>query len=202
MTPSRRAVFTLDALLLLLYLLLVAPRLTGLPTHELLGITLLVPLLAHVLLSWTWIRRATKGVIGGASVRSRVNYALNWILFALVTVEVVSGLVISQVALPVLGIATIDDRSWRALHNGTLNWFHLAVGLHIAMNWKWIVTTMRRAWWKLRPATGEETPLLLRSARTAWRSVSIASAAAAVGGAAWWWLGPPSLARRWLRVRL
>ena len=139
--------FWLDALLLLAFLLLLSPRMTGLALHEWLGVVFGIPVLVHLMLSWSWISTATRRVLTSADRRARVNYVLNTTLFVLTTIEIVSGLVISQVALPVLGIAAIDDRSWRALHNLTLNWTLLAAGLHVAMNWAWIVAAFRRHEW-------------------------------------------------------
>ena len=92
----------------------------------------------------SWISASTARFATQARGRARVNYILNWLLFVLVVIEVTSGVAISAVALPALGVRTINDRSWRALHNMTLNWTLLAVGLHIAMNWRPIVVGVRR----------------------------------------------------------
>jgi len=61
-----------------------------------------------------------------------------------VITELVSGFIISQVALPGLGIKTINDRSWRSVHNQTLNLTMLFIGLHIAINWGWIVSVFKK----------------------------------------------------------
>jgi hypothetical protein len=99
----------------------------------------------HLLQSWTWIASNTAGLVGRATWRTRVNYALNIILFTLLVLVLTSGIAISAVALPALGVRTIDDRSWRALHNLTLNWLVLMVGFHVAMNWRPLVAGVRRA---------------------------------------------------------
>jgi Domain of unknown function (DUF4405) len=140
----RMVIICLDTFLLLLFIFLLSPRMTGLPMHEVLGILLFLPILLHLLLAWSWIKQTTKRLLKNASRRTRFNYFLNTTLFVLVMIELVSGLAISRVALPFIGINTIDDRSWRALHNLTLNWTRLFVGLHIAVNWKWIVTAFTR----------------------------------------------------------
>ena len=134
----------IDLILLGVLLLLYAPRLTGLPVHEWVGLALAVPLVVHLLLSWKWIAATTRRVIARRDARARVNYLLNGILFVLIGVEVTSGIVISQVALPVLGVRTINDRAWRALHNLTLNYTLLALGLHVAMNWRPLLVALRR----------------------------------------------------------
>ncbi len=115
--PSLRT-FTicLDSLLLLLFISLLSPRMTGLPIHEILGLALFVPIVLHLLLAWPWIRQTSKRIFLNASKRARFNYFLNAGLFVLMVIEIVSGMVISQVALPFLGIKTIEDRAWRSIH--------------------------------------------------------------------------------------
>lgn len=132
-TPTTR--FVIDLALLGLILLMLSPRATGLPVHEWLGLALGIPVLMHLLLSWTWISRATLVVPFRSGWRHRINYILNSLLFALIVTEIVSGVAISVVALPSLGIPTIEDRAWRALHNRLLNVLVLLVGIHLAMNW-------------------------------------------------------------------
>ena len=142
---SRRAYLTyaLDLALFVALLLLFSPRLTGLPIHEWLGLALGVPLLCHLLLSWQWIAKATTSALNGGTLRTRINSILNAILFTLIVLEIVSGTMISAVAIPRFGVATVDDRSWRALHNHALNWTLLALGLHVAMNWAPLLIALR-----------------------------------------------------------
>ena len=142
---SRKAVeIYIDVSLLLALLLLFSPRLTGLALHEWLGLALALPLVVHLLLSWRWIRTATLRLAQGSGARARINYILNWILFVLIVIEVASGFAISEVAVPTIGIPTVNDRAWRALHNQTLNLTLLVIGLHIAMNWTLLAKGVRR----------------------------------------------------------
>jgi len=139
-----------DILLLAMLLLLFSPRMTGLSIHEWLGISLGGVLIVHLLLSWSWISSTTRRVVSAPNRRTRINYVLNCLLFVLIIVEVTSGFEISQVSLPSLGIQTIDDRSWRALHNQTLNWAMLVLGFHLAMNWRPLFNGVRRYVWRPR----------------------------------------------------
>lgn len=144
LTVSSNFVPYLDALLLILFLLLLSPRLTGLSWHEIFGLLFVVPVIIHLLLARPWIINSLKRMFTPKDMRGRVNLVLNILLFILVFIEIISGLVISQVAMPYLGFTMINDRSWRALHNQTLNFTHLVLGFHIAMNWDWIVAVYRR----------------------------------------------------------
>jgi len=137
-SPRKKFVVGLDTALLIIFILLLSPRMTGLPLHEILGFLFFAPIIIHLLIAWPWIQLSTKKFFKIATRRTRVNFALNTVLFILVITELVSGFFISQVVLPKLGIKTINDRSWRALHNETLNYTVLFAGLHVAINWGWI----------------------------------------------------------------
>jgi len=132
-----------DTLLLVLFLLTMAPRLTGLAVHEILGVVFAVFFLVHLLLSWQWIKAAARKLLHRGEWRMRVNSSLNALLFVVTLIAIVAGLVISQVVLPALHIPSVDDRVWRSLHNGMASLVRIGIGLHIAMNWQWIVAAVR-----------------------------------------------------------
>lgn len=189
--------FWLDLLLFLLLLLLLAPRLTGLPAHEWLGLCLAAVVILHLLFSWRWISTATRRLGRPMPARFRINYLINVTLFILVVLVTVSGVVISRVALPRLGVTMIEDRSWRALHNLTLNWLNLLTALHLAMNWEWVLRMLRPAFG--RPTSPGTALTALMPARLAGRSIALLGAAAVVALGAYAVLGPPSPARRFMR---
>ncbi|HEX3165888.1 MAG TPA: DUF4405 domain-containing protein [Chitinophagaceae bacterium] len=143
-SPRRRFIICLDTALLIIFILLLSPRLTGLPLHEVLGVIFFIPIVIHLLIAWPWIQNATRKFFKTVSNRTRFNFFLNAILFILVITELLSGFVISQVALPGLGIKTINDRSWRSVHNLPLNFVVFFTGLHIAVNWGWIVAAFKK----------------------------------------------------------
>ena len=153
-SPQRRTIVFLDTTLLIIFILLLSPRLTGLLLHEVLGFIFFIPIIIHLLVAWPWIQDATKKFSNTAGRRTRFNFFLNTILFILVITELVSGFIISQVILPNLGINTINDRVWRSAHNLPLNFVLLFTGLHIAINWGWIVAAFRKR--INRPKQGKE----------------------------------------------
>lgn len=133
-----------DTLLLVLFLLTMTPRLTGLAMHEILGVVFAVFFLVHLLLSWQWIKAAARKLLSPGEWRMRFNYSLNTLLFALTAIAIVAGLVISQVVLPALHIPSVNDRVWHFLHNRMASLMRIGIALHIAMNWQWIVAAVRR----------------------------------------------------------
>jgi len=143
-SPRRRFIVFLDTILLIIFILLLSPRITGLALHEVLGFIFFIPIIIHLLIAWPWIQNTTKKFFKTATRRTRFNFLLNTILFIPVITELVSGFIISQVVLPNLGINTINDRSWRSAHNLPLNFVVLFAGLHIAINWRWIVAAFKK----------------------------------------------------------
>ncbi|MBD0376125.1 MAG: DUF4405 domain-containing protein [Flavisolibacter sp.] len=143
-SPRRKFVVFLDTTLLIIFILLLSPRMTGLALHEVLGVIFFIPIIIHLLIAWPWIQNATTKFFRTASRRTRFNFFLNTILFIILITELVSGFIISQVVLPKVGINTINDGSWRAAHNLPLNFFVLFVGLHIAINRGWIVAAFKK----------------------------------------------------------
>lgn len=133
-----------DAALFLLFLLTMTPRLTGLAIHEILGVVFAFFFLVHLLLSWPWIQSAARGLRAAGAWRTRINYSLNTVLYALTLIAIFAGLVISQVVLPAVHIPSVNDRAWHFLHNRMASLVRFGVGLHIAMNWQWIAAAVRR----------------------------------------------------------
>jgi cytochrome b subunit of formate dehydrogenase len=73
--------------------------------------------------------------------QTRINYILNWLLFIDGTLIMVSGIMISQVALPTLGITLASGFAWRGLHDTAANIGLVLLGLHTALHWAWVVNT-------------------------------------------------------------
>lgn len=130
----------LDIFLFILIVVLYSPLITGLSSHEVLGIIFILPFILHLLFSWIWINQSTKRLFKNNSWRHKLNYLLNLTLFVLVTLEILSGLIISQVLLPLIGVKTVNDWKWRALHNQASVGIVIIVSCHIAMNWQRIIS--------------------------------------------------------------
>ena len=118
-----------DAVLLITILLLLSPRLTGLPLHEVLGLTVCIPVIIHMLSSWQWIWSISKKILTAAKLRTRINYLLNTILFILVVIVIVSGFFISEIVVPAVGINIVRYTAWRAVHVQTTTFVMLFSGL-------------------------------------------------------------------------
>ena len=144
MSTSNRTKLLLDIGTFLAFLITMDPRFSGLAIHEWLSLALAGTIIIHLLLNWEWIVNVTKRLFVKATNGARVNYVLNWLLFIDGVLIVLSGIMISESAMPTLGIALPMNFAWRRLHDMSANIALLIMGLHLAMHWNWIVTTFKR----------------------------------------------------------
>lgn len=151
MSNSNRTKLLLDIGAFVAFLIAMDPRSSGIAIHEWLTIALAATIIVHLLLNWSWIvevtnRLFTKGLNG-----ARTNYILNWLLFMDGILIMLSGIMISEAVVPALGLPLPMNFTWRGLHDMSANLSLIIMGLHIAMHWNWIVTTVKRVFLGRRP---------------------------------------------------
>lgn len=150
MSAARRRVpqnlinLLLDTAIFCAFLIATAPRLTGIAIHEWLSIAFGAAIVTHLLLHWQWIVGVTRWFLSRAQWRARVNYVLNTLFFIDMTIILFTGLMISEVALPLLGVRVAPDRTWRLLHGLASDAGVFILGLHVALHWQWIVNALKR----------------------------------------------------------
>jgi hypothetical protein len=139
--------FWLDGLLLVAYTFAYSLGFTGIAIHEWLGIGLGVVLLVHVTLHWDWVIRTTRKLFSRGG-RERFVWLVNLLLLLSMTLCIGSGILISEVALPGLGITLPASSFWRQMHGTTATLTLILVPVHAALRWRWIVGVARRfaAW--------------------------------------------------------
>ena len=147
-----RFLLILDSLLFVGTLVLQVVRLTGLTLHEWIGIAIAVPLLVHLILQWQWITTTWRRAIAEKRRRSQFNFLLNALLFVFMTLAIFSGILASEVVTPHLTLAAGRTAAWSDVHSFATNTLVGLVGLHVALNWRWIVNATRLH--VLRPLTG------------------------------------------------
>lgn len=135
---------TIDAVTFLGFLIATAPRFSGLAIHEWLGIAFGAAIVTHLLLHWQWIIQVTRRFFDKVTWNSRINYLLNILLFVDATLITFTGLMISEVALPFVGVSTAREGVWRGLHSLSSNLGLALIGLHLALHWRWIVNMFGR----------------------------------------------------------
>jgi hypothetical protein len=135
--------FWLDALILVAFTLAYSLGFTGIATHEWLGIGLGVVLLVHLTLHWDWVIRTT-GKLLRRDGHERFVWLVNLLLLLSMTLCIASGILISEVALPELGITLPASSFWRQMHDTTATLTLILVPIHAALRWRWIVGVARR----------------------------------------------------------
>jgi len=137
-TKNRLRLIT-DGSLFFAFAILNTPLFTGLPWHEAIGFLFIIPLFVHLLRSWKVILQTLKSFKRPKSFRRKLNFLLSTVLFILCIIEIASGLIISRILLPLIGMNTFSDWKWRALHNQTSVGIFIIISVHIAIHWPKIV---------------------------------------------------------------
>jgi len=134
----------IDLAIFAAFLVTMEPRSSGLAIHEWLSLSMTAAIMVHLLLSWDWIAQITRRFFSRVAGISRLNYLLNWLLFFDGILIMLSGILISEVALPTLGLRLPPGFGWRRLHDMSANFFLLLLGVHTALHWTWIVNAFQR----------------------------------------------------------
>jgi hypothetical protein len=143
-TSQTKTKLWLDVLIFIAFLITMDPRSSGIAVHEWLSLAMIGTMTVHLLLNWDWIVQVSGRFLGKVGGQNRINYIVNWLLFIDGTMIMISGIMISEVALPAIGIQLPMGFAWRRLHDMSANIGLLLLGIHTALHWGWIVTTFSR----------------------------------------------------------
>jgi Domain of unknown function (DUF4405) len=135
--------FWFDLVLLVGYTLAYSYGFTGIAIHEWLGIGLGLAMLLHLTLHWDWVIRTTRRLLDPRG-HDKVIWLVNLALLFGMTLCVASGIVISRVALPYLGIYPLGGPFWERLHVVTAEVTLFLVPVHLALRWRWLIRVGRR----------------------------------------------------------
>jgi len=131
------------------FLIATAPRFSGLAVHEWLSIAFGAAIVVHLLLHWRWIVSTTQRLFSTAPNQARLSYAINLALFIDMTVVIFTGLMVSEIALPSLGLNLAGGRGWMGLHRTASDVAVILLGFHVALSWRWIVGVVKNLWARL-----------------------------------------------------
>jgi hypothetical protein len=161
-SAPRRSILKLglDILLAVTFaLLLNAHVLGGLAFHETAGTLIGAAFALHVFLNWDWVVTTTRRFSQSAlPPKLRIGFLLNWLLFLVMGLIILSGLLISRELVP--GLRVPNGRWIQRVHI-TIAFLILGfVGVHVGLHWGWILGTGRRWFgtvgstpWYRRPLT-------------------------------------------------
>ena len=120
------------------------PGLTGIPIHEWFSAAFAGAIVVHLLLHWDWIVNVMVKFFKKLFHTSRLQFAVDTLLFVAMTAVIASGLMISKTVMPALGLSAIRNPMMQGLHSLSANATLLLVGVHFALNWNWVVNAVRR----------------------------------------------------------
>lgn len=134
----------IDGSIFTAFLIAMEPRFTGIAIHEWLSLALAATAVVHLLLHWKWITSVGTRFFKKLWHSSRLKFIVDILLFAAFTSIMMSGIMMSRAILPALGLRLGESPVWRVLHSLSADAGILLVGLHFALNWKWVVTMIGR----------------------------------------------------------
>ncbi len=180
----------IDAALFTAVLIAFQPRLSGLALHEWLSLSFGAGILTHLALHWRWVVNVVRRFFARLPTQTRLYALLNGALLIATLGVMVSGIMMSEVALPALGITLTGGQAWHAIHALSANAIVALSLLHVAVHWKWIVNAVNR--YVVKPIVG-----LFEQPATAPTTTSASAAARSMTkGIAGWAISLASLA--WL----
>ena len=136
----------LDMALALAFVVEMEVGFTGQRYHEYLGVGIAVVFIVHIALHWRWIVQVTKQLIHRLLHlhESRFKYLVNVFVLIDLALSIVTGILISNTLGFYLPLNGQLYEILRYVHIGSSRLSLLLIGLHIAVDWRWIAANARR----------------------------------------------------------
>ena len=133
----------LDIVMTILFLLLMKVSFVGIALHELIGIGIFFLFAAHKLLNYKWVTGVCKGIAKGKSTsKARFMLVLDAVILLLVTLNVISGVLISQTIFT--GIAASNITWWSTLHHFAAYSSLVLLSVHIGLHWQMLINIFKK----------------------------------------------------------
>jgi len=140
---SVRSRLVLDILLFIALLTAFNPGATGISIHEWLSLAIVVPALLHLVINWDWVLRIASRVLARARAASKLNLAVDTLLFLATVTVMMSGLLISEVISAAFGLTLSADAIWYAIHSWSADATIVMLLVHGALHASWIARVLR-----------------------------------------------------------
>ncbi|MEN6351190.1 MAG: cytochrome b/b6 domain-containing protein [Syntrophomonas sp.] len=142
---KNRIKFSLDLLMALSLLFLMVPVVLGQTVHEWAGLVIGVVFIVHIVLNWNWIKAITLKLHRQLTLRVRLNYMLNLLIFIGFAAILLSGMYISKtIDFSWLGIDGGGRVGWKLLHTSVSYLTFIIVGIHAGMNFPWVIHVIQK----------------------------------------------------------
>jgi protein-S-isoprenylcysteine O-methyltransferase Ste14 len=136
--------YVMDTLLLISFMLVSAPQATGIPLHEWFSLFFIILFVIHLLLHWDWVTRSFGRLFANITARERFNIVWDYLLYLMMLLVFVSGFLVSVALLPALNISLIIQDFWSKIHHDSATFIMPMLGVHLALNFSWIVKLTKR----------------------------------------------------------
>ena len=151
--------FGVDMVLFIVFVVEMNVHFTGISIHEWLGIAAGMAIVVHLLLHWEWIVTVMRRIVGKLPAIQRIKYILDILIFIDFVVIGATGLWISKVAMGQIGVEFAHNSFWRWLHTSSADWGVWLIGLHLALNWKWVLNALKCYVWQPVAGLGARTKI-------------------------------------------
>lgn len=136
--------FNIDIALVLLFLIIMEPKFTGLVLHEWIGLIVGIIFIVHVFMHWQWIVEATKKYFKKFPKKAKLNYVLDILLLLGSVGILLSALPISRkIGFGWLGIGG-DLNMWQHLHVAFSFLTLFIIAIHLGLHWKWAINAIKK----------------------------------------------------------
>jgi Domain of unknown function (DUF4405) len=119
------------------------PLKTGLPLHEWLCLAMVAPAGLHLVVNWDWLERVYSTFFRRLRRATRVNFAVDVMLFVATVTVMLSGFMVSRVLAHAFGYIPASDPRWYRVHSLAANATVLLMALHLTLHWKWVKKVVR-----------------------------------------------------------
>ena len=136
--------YVMDTLLLTSFMLVSAPQATGIPLHEWFSLFFIIPFVIHLLLHWDWVTRSFGRLFANITARDRFNIVWDYLLYLIRLLVFVSVFLVSVGELPALNISLNIQDFWSKIHHDSATFIMPMLGVHLALNFSWIVKLTKR----------------------------------------------------------
>jgi len=136
--------FIISLCITIVMLLLMDPRsFYGISFHEWAGLIIGLFFILHKILNWNWIKKVTLGFFRKCPGKARLNYVLDILLLAGITLMILSGIAIAR-TINFSWLSLGGTRMfWRAMHTSS-SFITLALfGIHLGLHWNWVLQRLK-----------------------------------------------------------
>ncbi len=134
--------YLLDIFLSLGFVLLYDKNALGMNLHEIMGLVIGGAVIIHLALNFNWVIGVSKKIFSKKITnRVRLSYILNLLLFLCVALIILAGVFISKT---IFTNIHSENQIWKIVHIGVSNLALTLIGIHIGLNWTWVINMSKR----------------------------------------------------------